>query len=505
MTVNLLATVDLGSNSFRLLIGKINSDGTIVPLDQIKETVRLASGLDAKNNLTKESQLFALEVLTRFSERLSNFKKSQVRVVGTSTLRVANNSAEFITIANKALGFPIEVISGKEEARLIYIGAMHSLAYTTEKRLVIDIGGGSTEFIIGEGYEPQIMESVTMGCVSYTGRYFTDGQLTEANFNNAIYAARSKIQSMEHLFAEHDWRLAIGTSGTAKTLYDMCVENGLSTQISYDGMLQLKKKLIRAKSIKNIAIAGIKDDRRAVIAGGLSIMLAIFEELGIQEMTIADGSLREGVMYDLMGRKSDSDLREVTVVDLKKRYGLDIVQGERVANLAVYMQSQLIRPEKTNHENRKLLIWACELYEIGLTISHNDYHKHGAYILQNSDLAGFSKPEQTIIAELVKAHRGSVSKIFLKLRKMYRDKIKTTVVFALISFRLSVILNRGRKDFNFIEVLKVDNVTKSGFSLLMSKEWLTNNPLTLFSLNEEIAQWLPFGYTVKLVGVKDDN
>jgi exopolyphosphatase/guanosine-5'-triphosphate,3'-diphosphate pyrophosphatase len=234
-------------------------------------------------------------------------------------------------------------------------------------------------------------------------------------------------------------------------------------------------------------------------------MLAIFEELGIREMTIADGSLREGVMYDLMGRKSDSDLREVTVVDLKKRYGLDVVQGERVANLAVYMQSQLIRPEKTNHENRKLLVWACELYEIGLSISHNDYHKHGAYILQNSDLAGFSKPEQTIVAELVKAHRGSVSKIFLKLRKMYRDKIKTGVVFALISFRISVILNRGRKDFNFIEVLKVDNVTKFGFSLLMSKEWLTNNPLTLFSLNEEIAQWLPFGYTVKLVGVKDDN
>ena len=211
MTQDLLATVDLGSNSFRLLIGKIHSDGTIFPIDQIKETVRLASGLDANNNLTKASQMFALEVLSRFSERLSNFKKSEVRVVATSTLRVANNAADFITIANKALGFPIEVISGKEEARLVYLGAMHSLAFTDEKRLVIDIGGGSTEFIIGRGYNPEIMESVTMGCVSYTGRYFANGILNESNFNNAILAARSKIQSMEHLFAKQDWQLAVGT------------------------------------------------------------------------------------------------------------------------------------------------------------------------------------------------------------------------------------------------------------------------------------------------------
>ncbi|MEN9945690.1 MAG: hypothetical protein RLZZ293_76, partial [Pseudomonadota bacterium] len=482
MNINLLATVDLGSNSFRLLIGKANEDGTIVPIDQIKATVRLASGLDDKNNLTKEAQLIALEVLTRFNERLANFKKSQVRVVGTSTLRVAINANDFITIANKALGFPIEVISGKEEARLIYIGAMHSLSYSHDKRLVVDIGGGSTEFIIGEGYEPQIMESVTMGCVSYTGRYFADGQLTEANFNNAIYAARSKIQSMEHLFSKHEWKIAIGTSGTAKTLYDMCLENNLANEITYDGMLQLKKMLIRSKTIKNIQLLGIKDERKEVIAGGLAIMLAIFEELAIKNMTIADGSLREGVMYDLIGRKSNADLRGVTVADLKKRYHLDELQGERVANLAAYLHNQLVGTEKTNFERRKLLIWACELYEIGLGISHNDYHKHGAYILQHSDLAGFSKPEQTIIAELVHAHRGSVAKVVTKLKRVVRNKLKTNEIFGLIAFRLSVIINRSRKELNIFDLLKIDNVSKNGFNLIVNQEWINDNPLTLFSL-----------------------
>lgn len=499
MSENLLATVDLGSNSFRLLIGKIHDDGTIFPMDQIKETVRLASGLDANNNLTKESQMMALEVLSRFNERLSAFKKTQVRVVGTSTLRVANNASEFIAIATKALGFPIEVISGREEARLIYLGAMHSLAFSKDKRLVIDIGGGSTEFVIGQGYEPEIMESVTIGCVSYTSRYFANGIFSEANFNNAILAARSKVQAMEHLFAEQKWQLAIGTSGTAKMLYGMCVENGFANEITHAGMLQIKKMLIKAKTVKGISLLGMKEDRKPVIAGGLSIMLAIFEELKIDTMTIADGSLREGVMYDLMGRKSNSDLRETTVDDLKKRYNLELAQGNRVASLTLHLCKKLASIEKIKDERLKLVLWACELYEVGLSISHNDYHKHGAYILQNSDLAGFSKPEQTLIAELVRAHRGSITKIVDKLRRMYKEKIKLKIIFALISFRLSVIFNRSRKDLNFEELISIKDTNRNGFSLVVNAVWLNNNPLTLFSINEELGQWAQFGYDLKLI------
>lgn len=499
MTDKLLATVDLGSNSFRLLIGKVHDDGTVYPIDQIKETVRLASGLNANENLTKESQLIALEALSRFGERLNNFKKSQVRVVATSTLRVAKNASEFISVANKALGFPIEVISGHEEARLVYIGAMHSLSYTSENRLVVDIGGGSTEFIIGQGYDPKVMESVTMGCVSFTGRYFANGELTEANFENAVLAARSKIQAMEHMFAEQKWSLAIGTSGTAKTLYDMCVENGLSNEITYDGMQQLKKLLVKSKNIKNIKIAGIKEDRKAVIAGGISIMLAIFEELNIDSMTISDGALREGVMYDLIGRKTSDDLREVTINDIKKRFKLDTKQGDRVAKFALELQRKLVPTDKINEERLKLLTWACEVYEVGLSISHSDYHKHGSYILQFSDLAGFSKPEQTIIADLVRAHRGSVIKVYDKLVKMFGSKLKARTVFAVISFRLSVIFNRSRKDTDLHKVVDVDNIGKSGYDLMVDNEWLINNPLTLFSLNEELAQWERVGYKINLI------
>lgn len=498
-TKNLLATVDLGSNSFRLLVGEIQEDGTIVAIDQIKETPRLASGLDENKNLTHSIQLRALEVLSRFSERLQGFASAQVRVVGTSTLRVANNAAEFISIANKALGYPIEVISGTEEARLIYSGAMHSLPNSDEKRLVIDIGGGSTEFIIGHGFEPKVMESVTMGCVSYTEKFFADKMLSESNFNNAILAARSKVQAMEYLFNRQDWHRAIGTSGTAKTLYDLCVENGLSSEITYSGMVQLKKMLIKSKQIKDINLNGIKEDRKPIIAGGLSIMLGIFEELGIEKMTIADGALREGVMYDLLGRKDNDNLREMTVDYLKKRYGLDIAQGKRVSSLATYLLNSFFNGERTETERVKLLMWACELYEIGLRISHNDYHKHGSYILQNSDLGGFSKPEQTIIADLVRTHRGSVNKLFVKLYKGYKDRINSRVIYGLMAFRLSVIFNRSRKDIDFEQIIQIDNVTDQGFDLKIDRQWLFNNPLTLFSLNEEKLQWEPHGITINLV------
>jgi exopolyphosphatase/guanosine-5'-triphosphate,3'-diphosphate pyrophosphatase len=496
---NLLATVDLGSNSFRLLIGQHHQDGTVFPIDQIKESVRLASGLDANNNLTKESQLSALTVLSRFGERLSGMDPAKVRVVATSTLRVAKNAAEFIVIANKALGFPIEVISGKEEARLVYIGAMHSLAYTEDSRLVIDIGGGSTEFIIGNGYKPKIMESVTMGCVSYTGRYFPDYEFTESNFTNAILAARSKIQSMEHLFVKQNWSRAIGTSGTAKTIFELCVQAGFSTEITLDGMLQLKKALIKSKNPKGIKLEGIKEERKLVIAGGLSIMIAIFHELGIDTMTISDGALREGTMYDLIGRRTNSDLREVTVNDMRNRFHLNLEQGDRVADLTYFIQSSVVPKKEQNPERMKLLKWACELYEVGLSISHNDYHKHGAYILQNSDLAGFSKPEQSIIAELVKLHRGSIDKVHAALVKMLGDGLEWKIIIGVISFRLAVIFNRNRKDIDYKKIIKVENVTNKGYDLVIEQEWLMNNPLTLFSLNEEFDGWKKFGVVINLI------
>ncbi len=496
---NVLASVDLGSNSFRLLIARVRNDGTLRPIDQLKTTVRLASGLDENNYLNKDVQKIALEALARFNERLAGFSQSQVRVVGTSSLRVARNSEEFISEANKVLGFPIEVISGNEEARLVYMGAVHSLAYSEENRLVIDIGGGSTEFIIGCGHNPQIMESVTMGCVSYSNKYFPHGELTADNFTNAIFAARSKIQTMEHFFAKHNWSEAIGTSGSARALYDICVANGFSDLISRDGLEQLKHLLIKNKNIKNIAINGLKEDRHPVIAGGVSIMLAIFEELNIDTMTIADGSLREGVMYDMLGRKEKRDLRHITVEDLMQRYSMDILQSLRVANLTRFIFSGLVPVIVTDENRVKLLYWAASLYEIGLSISHNDYHKHGSYILANSDLAGFSKPEQLIIAELVRGHRGQLTRVFDRIRKTYKQRLKSKVIFGILALRLSVIFNRNRKDIAYEQFTEVNALGRQVVELVIQKEWLQQNPLTHYSLMEEINQWQECGYIINLI------
>ena len=496
MDNSLLATVDLGSNSFRVLIATLREDGTLFPVDQLKETVRLAGGLDDKNNLTKESQLSALEVLSRFSERLVGFNKNKVRVVGTSTLRVAKNSSEFIAIANKTLGFNIEVISGTEEARLIYIGAMHSLAYTQEKRLVVDIGGGSTEFIIGSGYEPQIMESVTMGCVSFSNRYFPDGELNEANFDNAIFAARGKIQSMEHLFAEQNWSAAIGTSGTARSLYDLCVVNELADYITLDALHKLKKLFVKYKNSKSFDLAGLKEDRRPVIAGGLAIMIAIMEELHVTDMTIADGSLREGVMYDLLGRHNNQDLRISTVAGLKKRYSIDENQSTRVADTALMLLKGLVNNSGLEDNYYKLMQWAAGLYEVGLSISHNDYHKHGAYILANADLAGFSKPEQSILSDLVRSHRGSVLKACDSIKE--KRKLRMRFIIMILSLRLAVIFNRNRKNLPDNAIISINLVSKSGVNMTLCGSWLQQNPLTLYSLNEEIEQWEKLNIKINL-------
>lgn len=495
MNDNLLATVDLGSNSFRLLIAKIKDDGILYPIDQIREPVRLAAGLDDNNILTEESQQLALAVLSRFAERLAGFERHQVRVVGTSALRVAKNAEDFITIANKTLGFNIEVISGNEEARLIYIGAMHSLAFSETKRLVVDIGGGSTEFIIGRGYKPQIMESVTIGCVSFSNRYFINGDLTENHFANAIFAARGRIQAMEHLFAKHDWVAAIGSSGTARALYDLIILNSFAEQITLNGLYKIKKMLLKFKNIKNLDIPGLKEDRYPVIAGGLSIMIAIFEELKLDKMTIADGSLREGVMYDLLGRKSEHDFRIHTVNTLKSRYEIDLDQANRVSRTTLKLYKNFIEVCKVDKNQLKLLQWATELYEIGLCISHNDYQKHGAYIVGNADLAGFSKPEQTVLADLIRSHRGSLGKAIKILKE--KRRIKTKLLLMIVSFRLSVIFNRNRKDCE--ARIEIKNPTKYGFDLSIDGEWLKNNQLTLYSINEEIEQWKKNDFKIKLL------
>jgi len=487
-----LAAVDLGSNSFRLQIVRVDGE-QFFPLDTLKDTVRLGAGLTADNYLDDVTQQRALTCLARFGDRLRHFSPDQVRVVGTNTLRVAKNSAAFIREAEARLGFPIEIIAGREEARLIYIGAAHSLPAGKEKRLVVDIGGGSTEFIIGSGMKPQKTESLGLGCVTYSLRYFPDGKLTKANFKNAELAARNEIQRIAHEYTRDQWQLAIGTSGTARSLRDILELNDYSPDgITRAGMEQLKAELLRCGSMDAVDLNGLRADRAPVLPGGLAIMLAVFEELQVETMTVTLGALRDGVLYDMLGRQYHKDLRDVTVTQFKRRYHVDTGQAERVTGLARQFYAQLAGSEAmANPEIPRQLEWAAKLHEIGLMISHSGYHKHSAYIVEQADMPGFSRREQRQIAHLVLAHKGSLNKMvpLLSDQPAYWP--------AVLALRLAVLLCRSRRPVDLPPTLHLSN-NGQGFSLMVSAEWLNHNPLTAGALKQEEDPWRSTGLTLSI-------
>ena len=316
MIYETVAAVDLGSNSFRLQVGRVVDD-QIYTLDSLKESVRLASGLTADKRLDEESQARALDALRLFGERMGGLDRGAVRAVATNTLRVAKNAAEFLPLAEEALGFPIEIIAGREEARLIYIGASHSLPMSAQKRLVVDIGGGSTEFIIGKRHDPLLMESLYMGCVSYTLRFFPDRRIDRKRLRDAQIAAAKEIELIAHDYRRMGWKEAVGSSGTARAIADILEMNGMNPNgesgISRAGLDKLCAMLVKAGSAEALDIPGIKSDRLPVLPGGIAIMSAVFEELGIERMSYADGALRLGVLYDLLGRFHHHDMRDSTV------------------------------------------------------------------------------------------------------------------------------------------------------------------------------------------------
>ena len=483
-----IAAVDLGSNSFRLQVGRVVDD-QIYPLDSLKETVRLAAGLTEDKYLDDDSIKRALECLKRFGERLRGLPKDAVRVVGTNTLRVAKNAANFLMEAEEALGFPIEIIAGKEEARLIYLGVSHSLPPSDQTRLVVDIGGGSTEFIVGSRYKPKMMESLYMGCVVYSGRFFSEGKLGKSNLQKAELAARAEVQSITSDFHAKKWEAAVGSSGTAKSLSEIMVQNGWSSSgITAEGLAKLHTAMVRAGDLNKLSLPGLTEDRRPVLPGGLAIMKAVFGELGIQEMAVADGALREGVLYDLIGRFHHHDKREASVNQFMQRYHVDPSQARRVATLA----EQFLNHGDIKNEMAKVFVdWAARLHEIGISISHSGYHKHSAYIVENADMPGFSKMEQRRLAALVRTHRGSLVKV-----KFLITEKKEWVLVA--SLRLAALFCRSRADIALPEMtLKRDS---KGFILDISEDWLSNNPLTATLLDNEAQAWreigIDFSFTV---------
>lgn len=482
---HLLAAVDLGSNSFRLSIGKVvqhDDIAQIYAIDRLKESVRLAAGLDESKRLDEPTIERALAVLRRFRERLDGFHPSRVRAVATNTFRVARNTPEILPRAEAALGFPIEVISGQEEARLIFSGVANELRPSDNRRFVIDIGGGSTEIIIGKGFEPLHMASLYMGCVSYTQRFFADGLITEERLMRAELAARQELEGISRLYRKTGWQEAYGSSGTAKGLIAVLTCGGMSKSgITLDGLLQLRERLVRDGRVRIEHLPGLKEDRAPVLAGGLAIMAAAFKELQIDHMDAGDGALRVGVLYDLLGRDSAHDKRDETVRQFIRRYHVDTRQSTRVKALALAFFEQTGLPEcPEKQELARTLGWAADMHEIGLSIAHADYHKHGAYILEHADMPGFSKDDQALLAMLVLGHQGKLSK--LRSHEPTRGRW-----LALLCLRMAVLLSRRRETLGTTPVrLDIDRQTIHAH---VSASWLATHPLTEYSLQHEQREW----------------
>ncbi|MGH8670731.1 MAG: exopolyphosphatase, partial [Burkholderiales bacterium] len=367
-----LAAVDLGSNSFHLQVARIVDD-QIYPLDSHRETVRLALGLTRDKYLDDVSQQRALECLARFGERLKGLPEDAVRAVGTNTLRVAKNALAFLNKAQTALGFPIDIVAGREEARLIYLGVAHSLPITQDTQLVVDIGGGSTEMIIGNGMEPLKMTSLYMGSVTYSQRFFNAGSIQEADLLEAELAARTELQTVKSKFKASRWGRAVGSSGTARALAEILEQNGYSAAgITPQGLARLRTAMLKAGDYRKLRLAGLREDRAPILAGGFAIMAGVFSELGIKHMIPASGALREGVLYDLLGRFHHHDIRDVTVRQFMRRYHVDQLQAARVAELAARLYMQLAdRRDKKFPAALQLLNWAACLHEVGISVSYS--------------------------------------------------------------------------------------------------------------------------------------
>jgi exopolyphosphatase/guanosine-5'-triphosphate,3'-diphosphate pyrophosphatase len=485
-----LAAVDLGSNSFHLQIGRVVDD-QIYLRDSLREPVRLGGGLTRDKRIDRATQLRALEALSRFGERLRGLPSAAVRAVGTEALRVARNAPQFIEDAEAALGFPIEVVFGREEARLIYLGVSHSLPPAPHPRLVIDIGGGSTEFIIGTGYEPELMESLRMGCVSWTLRFFPDGAIDKTAMKKAELAASDEIQRIAKEYRRAGWKQTVGSSGTVRALAATLEANGWGDgTLTPAGLDRLRAHAIKAGDVSRLNLPGLKDDRVQVFPGGLAIIVAAFDSLGLDELEVSEGALRQGVLYDLLGRVQHHDKREVTVKQFMRRYQVDVAQAERVAALALALYRSLV--ERPTEADELVLAWSARLHEIGLSIAHAAYHKHSSYILSNADMPGFSKDDQARLARVVLAHRGKLAKI----EGLPARSADWSLVFSL---RVAAMLHRSRVG---IELPRIAcKTTESGFLCMLPIDWLEAHPLTAAALEQEAEAWRAVGVRLDVKAV----
>ena len=497
-----LAAVDLGSNSFRLEIVRVDH-GQFERAEYFKETVRQGASLDAERNLSTDAMQRGWDCLARFGERLAGFKKSQIRAVATQTLREARNRDVFLARATEILGFPIDVISGREEARLIYQGVASLLPQSQERRLVADIGGRSTELVLGHGFEPKTMESYRVGSIAWSTRYFPDGNFTEHAFQMAEIAAKAVLDEALNAYGRDQWDRAYGSAGTIGAVGDVLAAAGWPAgSVTQAGLDWLLVKLLEAKDADRLRLPGMKEDRRPIIGGGVSILRAIFSLLQINEMHAAAGGLRHGLLCDLMGNSDDGrDLRSTSVQRLATKFNVDTAQGSRVGAVAVSLFLQLGTADAGQgavmdlQRGQRKLAWAAQLHEIGAHISHSDHHKHGAYILDNADAMGFSQSELHRLSLLVLGHRG-------KLRKLDANFDDELFVRQLLCLRLATILCHARRDPQTTPLkLSAHPRQAHGFLLEATYGWAADFPQTAHLLREEVLAWQKSPVSFALAGV----
>lgn len=482
----LYAAIDLGSNSFRLEIARLDHE-LLQRTEYLKETVRQGNGLDAEQRLTQAAMQRGWDCLARFAERLQGFDANNVRAVATQTLREARNRDEFIAQGQRILGFPIDVIAGREEARLIYLGVAHALPPSGERRLVVDIGGRSTEMIIGQGLKPVQVESFQVGSVAWSMHYFPDGRFSAAAFEAAEIAAKAVLEEGLETFDKGHWDNAFGASGTFGAVAEVLAAGGWPAgQISGGGLNWLLDKLLKAQSADRLKLDGLKDDRRAVIGGGVSVLRAVFKLFGIAHMQLAEGALRHGVLHELVNLPGKLDRRELTVAQLSEKFHIDKAQADRVADAATALFNMLgQQPSDTAEPGGTLaqLRWAARLHELGLPISHSEHHKHGAYILDHADAPGFAEQQMHRLSRLVLGHRG-------KLRKLEADFGDALFMRQVLALRLAVILCHARRAPQLQGLsLRMEAGERQRITLTAQSGWATAFPQSAHLLREEAQAW----------------
>jgi exopolyphosphatase / guanosine-5'-triphosphate,3'-diphosphate pyrophosphatase len=477
-----VAAVDLGSNSFHMIVCNL-TDGKLQTIDRLKEMVRLADGLDKKNILDNETQKRALACLERFGQRIRDFPPESVRAVGTNTLRNARNAQQFMEKAEKALNHPIHIISGVEEARLIYLGVAYSVGSTADLKLVVDIGGGSTEYIIGKEDQPIKKESLNMGCVSMSKRFFAKGRLSKNAFNKAVLFAEQKLEPFQKKFHRKQWHQAIGSSGTFRSIDKVLQSKGWSNNgITMAGLELLVNHIKQCTHISQLNLPDLDIQRLPIFPGGVAVAYATFKNLNIEQMSIADGALREGLVQDLLGRIYDHDIRSATVEVLAARYHTDKKHANCIKKTIKTMFKQLGEDccLSKNQEVEQFLDWAGDLHEIGHDIAHSQYHKHSAYIIEHGDLAGFTNQDQILLSTIVRFHRRKFSLSHFNDLPAPWHKLAPIMTIIL---RLAVVLRRNRQDFDLPE-FKI-KITDTKIDLRFPENWLLQSPLTHADLFQE--------------------